>query len=474
MRNTILYLFLALLFIGDTWYSFDQFYHGSLDGDIADNVVPAPDYKKVLEDPLGFNVLFKKEPCAAPNRFFAHWTMLKYFNSVPLILQPFVKPVDSVYLSCAIVKTLLQVFIIFLLSTYITGRFNPFKVDFLIAAVLITPLFQASGYSVYMAVIDPSITYTFFYALPLSLCLLFFLPFYRIRFSEKKGLSFFDKAGLIFLAFFLAFNGPLIPGVILVICPLILLIQMYSLYKKSDTKDLFKIVKDMSNGTYFFFILICFLCLYSLYIGTYNTDSFKHTISLSERYSRIPAGLFEMVSQKLGWPVLLLMIGINIFLIRKYFNNAEGKKIIHLLKWIGVFSVIYILLLPLGGFRIYRPNVVRYDTIMPVTISMIFVYGLSAFFLIKSIVGKNKLIYLALVAVFMFVYANADEPVHDNDCERAALEKLAKSPDIIVSLDTTCKVMSWEKISDYKGSEINCILLRRWGVIKGEKYYYQK
>ena len=67
---------------------------------------------------------------------------------------------------------------------------------------------------------------------------------------------------------------------------------------------------------------------------------------LLERYSRIPKGLFDQFTQKLGPPLLILIIIVNTLLITKQKQNSEVRKILNLLKWIGVFSLIYIILLP--------------------------------------------------------------------------------------------------------------------------------
>jgi hypothetical protein len=93
-------------------------------------------------------------------------------------LQSFVDPIDSIYLAGALAKIFIQILILTLLSFYITGRQKVLISDFLTAAVLVIPLFQTNGYRSYMGIIDPSITYTFFYALPCAILLLFYLPFY--------------------------------------------------------------------------------------------------------------------------------------------------------------------------------------------------------------------------------------------------------------------------------------------------------
>jgi hypothetical protein len=62
-----------------------------------------------------------------------------------------------------------------LIAFFISGSI--LKLDFLFAAILITPLFQTNGYRSYMGIIDPATTYTFFYALPTILILIYLLHY---------------------------------------------------------------------------------------------------------------------------------------------------------------------------------------------------------------------------------------------------------------------------------------------------------
>jgi len=67
------YLLFALLYVfllGDTIYSFFEYYYAPIDGDLATGVIPSPDVQKVLDDPLGFKMLKSNEKKVNPNRFF--------------------------------------------------------------------------------------------------------------------------------------------------------------------------------------------------------------------------------------------------------------------------------------------------------------------------------------------------------------------------------------------------------------------
>ena len=169
----LLFFFLLL----DVGYSFLQHYFMPLDGDLATSVLISEysAYKPLMNDPFGFGIIARDTSWPNPNRFFGHWFLSVYMRHVPLILQAFASPINSVYLACAIIKTLIQVAFIYLLAGYISGKWNAYNRQFILAAILITPLLQASGYNSYMGIIDQSITYTFFYALPLCLLLLFYL-----------------------------------------------------------------------------------------------------------------------------------------------------------------------------------------------------------------------------------------------------------------------------------------------------------
>jgi hypothetical protein len=69
-----------------------------------------------------------------------------------------------------------------------------------------------------MGIIDHSITYTFFYAFPVTLLLLLFLPFYRAAYrGQPLQLSWPRALALMLLMVVLAFNGAIITGVVAVL-----------------------------------------------------------------------------------------------------------------------------------------------------------------------------------------------------------------------------------------------------------------
>ncbi|MEQ1733701.1 MAG: hypothetical protein ABL940_08510 [Bacteroidia bacterium] len=461
LNKNIIYGVLLLLLLGDIGYSFVQHLSIPLDGDMAAGIIPAKDVQHVLNDPLGISVITKNEVYPNPNRFFAHYSFYQYFKHVPLILQHYVTPINSIYLACAIAKIAIQLLILVLLAMYITGSNKLFSKQIVLACVLISPLFQTNGYQPYMGIIDQSITYTFFYALPCALLLLMYLPFFNTMYHQQKfSNAIILKLFLVVLTFVVTLNGPLLPGIILVITTLVIL---NGIHKISKTQ-------------LFFFVLLSLLSVYSLYIGLNNSIFVnEEVVPIPERYYRLPLGLYYVITQKIGYPILLLMLVINTYIIAKFYKTDEGKKLLNIFKWIGLFSLLYILLLPLGGYKSYRPNILRYDTIMPVTLALIFMYGSGTYYLINNLNGNNKKWYVAIVIIFSILFTFADAPeFNKNNCERNALHQLAQAKDTVVVLNNNCEILSWTKIHDPNASQQNAQLLTYWHVTQYNKRYYQK
>lgn len=469
----ILLIFLIL----DVAYSFFQHSKTYLDGDIANIVMPSPSYNKVLTDPFGVSAM-KGEMYPGPNRYFAHASMSAYFKSVPFLFQYIDTPINSVYWAAALIKILIQVLIISLLAIYISHK-NSNKNACIIAAALITPLFQTTGYNLYMGIIDRSITYNFFYALPLGLLLLYFLPFYKEKYKDNSLFAWARNFVWVIFMLFLSFNGPLIQPVILILFPAILLYKSYTIFQIHENipflKRIWLSIALIPKQILFFFIVFCLLSLYSIYLGTFNSENLTNTIPLAERYARLPLGLFNMLTQRIGFALFVFVFGVNIYIVSKLKTAQESQNLWHILKWIAYFALIYLLLLPLGGYRNYRPNIVRYDTFMPILLAMFFFYGKSTLFIISHLTEKKKVFYLAAILIFSGIMTFADKPTkYINDCEKAAFKTISQSSEKIVALPNECNVMTWEKITEPNQSETNARLLHYWGITKEVKLYYQK
>jgi len=476
----ILYLFLLICLAFDTGFSFLQHYSQPLDGDMSQNIVPDPSLKPIFENPLGLIVISQDKYYANPNRFFCHWAELNYFQKLPGFLHKFSNPIDSVYLAAAISKTFMQLALIFLLAFCITGTFNVLKLDFLIASVLITPLFQTNGYQSYMGIIDHAVTYAFFYALPLIVVLVYFIPiFFEIYYYRKFKYQIIINVLWIPIALVVSLSGVLNPGISIIVSFLIIFNFLYRSYNYAHSNAwaarIIESTRKVPRSFWFYLVPVSLFSLYSLYIGRHNSFGLGNSITIMELYSRIPEGIFYVFFQKLGFPVLFIILLVNYFLIKKsYINDERGVRILRLFRWTGIFIILYILLLPLGGFRSYRPYVLRYDTIIPITIAIIFLFGISTMFLIKNCSAKLRIIYWPAILLILFIFSNADHLEYNNKCEKAALKEISTAQKPIVELNSSCYVLSWGKIIKPEDSELNSQLIYLWGISDSKKFYYNK
>jgi len=466
------WLLLSFLLL-DLGYSFAQYRAQLLDGDMAWNLLPAEEVKPILTSPFGLTAILQDTTYANPNRFFCHWGYRAYLLEVPLGLQTFVDPIESVYVAGALAKLATHLGLLLLLASLVTGHFKPLRLDFVAVMALLTPFFQANGYRSYLGIIDPSTTYTFFYALPLAFLLWYFLPFWRHFYHEKSvktGPLRYLLAGV--LAVVICLSGPLNPGVILVIA---LLFGGWLGYRgwrgeagHKPWKNAVATAREVPAFLWFCLILGSGLAVYSLFLGQYNSITLTTRIPLLERYGTIPGGLFRMLTDKLGFPVLLGGILVNTLLLRRTQTSKESAKLLTALGWIGLFAVCYILLLPLGGYRAYRPAVVRYDTILPITSVLLLYLGASTLSLWRGFTAQQRRRYLPFIALLVLIFTIADEPKFTaNTCERAALQEIAAAPDSQLAQTQECRVLDWEQGGGGPvPSESNRLLLQRWRVIE--------
>ena len=477
-RKKTIYYFLLLLLIVDIGYSFMQHYGKTIDGDVAWNLIPAEDVKPVLERPLGIKAIANNETYINPNRFFSHWFFREYLLNTPLFLQSFISPITSVYLACALAKTFTQTLLIFLLSMLISGTRKILNSDFIVAAFFVTPLFQTNGFVHNIGLIDDSITYLFFYGLPATLLVLYLSPFVK-KFYHGKPIKnqFLINILWIPLAFVVCLSGPLNPGAVLVFSLVVMSAKLIANF--NTTKEL-PLAKRMSQsillipkGYWFYIMPIAVLSLYSLFLGNYNSITIDTQIPLYEMYAKLPRGIYETFFSGFGYLLLFFVLIINSVFIRTKFNNKEGKKILRTISWIILFSLIYILLLPLGGYREYRPFIIRNDTIIPITIAFIVVFGSSSLFLIKHSTPIQKKWYLPLLFCVIFIYTkNDNEKFYHNHYEIDALNKIASSTEKIVKINGDRTVMSWYLFSNPEESRLNSKLLMHWNIIEEEKLFY--
>ena len=217
------------------------------------------------------------------------------------------------------------------------------------------------------------------------------------------------------------------------------------------------------------------MCAYSLFIGRNNIEN-GDSPGLAELYQRLPHGVVEELTSKLGLPLLTTFVLLNAQLLRRYAPTAQGDWVRQALRWVGGFAVVYILLLPLGGYRPYRFYLLRNDSILPVLLGLLFAFGLSTLYLLRRLPARPLRWYGGGLVLLLAIFINADRRLwlrENNRCERQALAQLARAPAPVVQLPADCPVMAWERITDPAQSVTNADLLYYWGVTPDRKRYYQ-
>ena len=478
VKAKIINISLVLLILFKLVLSFIQQARISLDGDMASIIVPSKSYEKVMQDPFALSVLLKHESYAAPNRSFAHWMMAGYFRTVPFFMQNFTNKIDSIYASVALAKVLMQAFLLYLLASLAGGTRKIRSREFLFPAVLISFLFQTAEFNQYIGVIDRSITYAFFYALPMSFLVLFFqMLFFIEKNGGWKNAGIIRKITLIALPVLISLSGPLNPGVALIVCVLIFCNEFWKTKNSNENviSNVFGRLKQIPQSIRITFPILILLSMYSWYIGQFNSENFNFSLPIKERYLRMFDVMPDFFFGNSALPVLILFILLNYIFLRFTPNTKERSDVFQSGKLILIFSLVYLLLLPLGGYRGYRPTILRWDTFVPVYICLYFLAGYTSVVLFKQILPQTRKIQFVWLFSFCVYFFIPDASLYkDNKYERLRLKDLANSQEEMVELKNDCTVMAWVLLRDYRESELNCKLLKYWGVIEKPRFYFQK
>jgi len=464
MQKTSAYflpILLLFLFGLDTAYAFLQYFYQPLDGDMAWNLVPAAEVRPILTDPLGWSALTRGAEYPNPNRFFSHWIYREYLLGVPLLLQRFVVPVTSVYLAAALAKIFVHVGLIGLLVRAINGPGRADPRGWLIAACLLAPFFQSGEFRSHIGIVDAATTYVFFYALPAGLLLLFSLPFIdALAHGVRQRMPVWQTALWAVLAFIVCLSGPLNPGIVLVAGLLGCIGWLAGWYR----------LGQLPRSLLVLAVLAGILSFYSLYLGRYNSLTIDNQLPLPALYGKLPFGIFRQFTGKLAFPVLFLMLGLHYYLLKR---RGSNDGLLRLYGWSLAFAAVYLLLLPLGGFRSYRATVLRYDTILPVTLVCIGLYAAGALRLLRELSRKHLRWYVPLLLIVALIYVNADRFDRSGyDCERDALETIAAAAVAEVPLTGNCGVVLWQTYPDAYQSEMTGRLLHRWRITARPRTYY--
>jgi hypothetical protein len=472
-RKPIQY-FLLIFLLADLGYSFWQYLNFPIDEDLARIVVPDVYYQKVLADPLGISIWQTGEGHQASNRFAAHYSIWAYFRVAPSALQFVLSPIDSLYWSAALFKLLVQLLLLSQLSRYALSIIRAGPLEKLAGLALFLPFFQSMGYQHVFGIIDPSITYTFFYAWPLSLLLVFYWPFYQHWAKlPHRGMGPLRFLFSLFLAFFLPFSSPLAAPIMLLIAALYFFTQARFLARYGFRQKAWSELLAKEKGTLFIFIFSSTVAVYAYLLGSYNTENFTaDALSIGSRYSLMGQGLWRHLTAKLAYPLLLGLLLVNSLILRKAQVDYSLSILRKMVPYFIVGILLYLVLLPWGGYRSYRPEIVRRDTLLPVLISILLWVGWTSLLVVRILAARRRKGYIAALVTILLIFTLADGPnAQLNQCERQGLRFLTKATESPATLPVDCPVLAWAPYEEASHSKWNAYFLYQLGITKGVILY---
>ncbi|QQR84865.1 MAG: hypothetical protein IPJ76_09540 [Flavobacteriales bacterium] len=454
------FILLALaLLSADLGLAFFQYYTTPMDGDMAAGILPNWDVQMIFDDPFGIGVILGGEGHPNPNRVVAHWTFMQYYQHCPIVLQSFVDPISSVYLASALAKLVCH--IAFLLLISLVALSGPMRTarNILVSMALLSPLVQFKGFNWSMGLVANSPAYLFFYAIP---CLWLFAALLGYRSLLHGRTSILRLLLLGTSCVLLPFSGPLIPGLILIAAATFVAYRWLVAQTSTSTPPRVALVM---------LAVSVLLSAYSLYLGTFNTTYEEGIPTVWERYGRLPAGIGEVMKDNIGLPLLLLAAVVNTALLW-ITTGANGRSVLRShVPWLLV-AALYIALIPLGGWRPYRDNLLRSDTLLPVTFILLYVVA-SGCWAIQQQRAQWRWLHMTAMLAGVAVFANADFHFEvANACERRALEAIRDADGPEAVLKDHCGVMSWDAgTAGEAGSELNARLLEMWRITDRYRTY---
>jgi hypothetical protein len=464
------YLTILIIFF-DLVSSFFIFYQTPLLGDIANIVLPSEGCKNILTDPLGYKAMFLGETYSGPNRFFAHWFTYNYFNSVPLFLQYLFSPINSIYISVAVIKLFTQISISFLLTNWITGSFNFRSINFLKIFSIISACFLSAphGYFFPLRITDQSVVYTVFYSFSFLFVLIYLHPFVSILFGRRTNKLYpHEHFILILISFLVVFNGPVNAPSIVLISTVIYLAFIL---------NLFSINKKLNNTILFHFAWVSLLSFYSIYLGTFNSENPTELPNLFLRYNNLVNGIVKTFFLEHHSPLLIITFVLAglVYLRNKYPKSIHEELFISV-QFVVFFSLMYTIILPLGGYRTYRDLIFRFDTMLPISICLIFLFGFTIHKFLIFLEGKSlkRMELLLTFSLFIVVFIDSLTLLETrNSCERNALKLISKanSEPVIVP---ECTIMSWDINYSPEKFRDQSMLFHRWNITEKPVRFYSK
>jgi len=227
----------------------------------------------------------------------------------------------------------------------------------------------------------------------------------------------------------------------------------------------------MNRPVYALLLFLLVASAYSLWLGTYNLIESENIPSITERYARSLIGLQEIFSKT---PAILILLGVVLLnmIILHVIDFAVTQALRNEMAWFLLFIILYVALLPWGGYRPWRENIIRFDTMIPFTIGLFYFYLATTWYVIKNIT-MWKWAYGLVIGGILVHFTSTDFNVsYSNADEMRAMQSIANSPESTVALSGSTHLMSWEVITDPGYSTLQGELLWRWRIVDQPKLFY--
>jgi hypothetical protein len=455
-----------------------QYHHTKIDGDFAGIVLPNEWYARVLKDPLGIDALLKQEKYQATNRFTTHYVMRTYFYHVPLLLQKIVDPIESVFLSITIAKLFIHFLFLSVIGLYISILCGFSWRNWILGSIIISPLLIAHGpFEYYMVFMDTTITYAMFYALPIAVLLIYYLPIFLITALKKRKATLFLVILYLPISLLMVLFGPLSAPLILLTNLLILLFITLNFLIQNRINSAWRNVVAFLKKEKLLILLLStglLTSLYSLYIGQFNNENDVCIVPIPQRYEGLIIGMKSaFLNYKEGILPVLIIIALNFIVL--HFNKKSSARNYLLLVSV-IFILLYCILLPLGGCREYRPYILRRDTFLPILAILLILTGYSTLQLFQTVKRRKAVIIILwlLVAYYYWRYDQMPPNYNDNVREKMNLYQLSKSKEECTILEEDMSIMGWSNFNDCSQSRINSQLIYHYRITDTVRYYKNK
>lgn len=427
-RTALLSVFLFIYYS----ITYHQIVGSRLDGDIPDilvNVYHTPIY----DDPLGLEAIWHQRKIANVNRYIVCIAEKVFFTTVGRFIHGIDNPTEKVhvlYSSIAICKILIQAMITLLMSLLLRRVLGS---SVWIWWMVFNLLISHDIFYEQIGIIDHSINYTFFYAFAAGLQLVFYFVLHTWLFIPRKGIL------MTILLYALVIVTVFSNTFVLAIHGLGMVVYSVYIYKERRL--------NLHELSFLFFWAI--LTLYSIYLGTFNIENIPDPNSFLSRYTLLGKGLWYIFTHHFAW--ILIISGA---IAQEYCFRRQKLPIYQQWVYLIVFlCLIYIVLIPFGGYRPYRPYYIRYDTLMPVTIAMIWLLVYRHIIIQKFNTNKWYSIYAALFITTFLIFQLVGKENMTNALESKTLISIAQttSPDIQISRDS--ELLSWDKVDPSRAED---------------------